>query len=93
MSWLPRPYKKWNIFEKRFFWLNNLGILILMFGSIGIGLSQFSYELKIEIIVFLMMGYALGRAWLWKYLEALESQWKGTIIDPITEKEVRFENE
>ena len=88
MSWLPKPYKKWNIFEKKFFWLNNLGITIMMFGSVGTGIAPLSYELKIEIIVFLMMGYVIGRTWLWNHLKVLEFEWKRVAIDPITKEEV-----
>jgi len=88
MSWMPRPYKKWNIFEKRFFWLNNLGIAIMMIGSVFVLMLPTSHPFKLEIVALLMTSYAIGRTFIWNKLEKLEAQWKNRMIDPLTKEEV-----
>ena len=88
MSLLPKPYKKWNIFERRFFWLNNLGIAIMMFGSfVAVIIPTFNNSIKAEIVAFLMTSYAIERTYLWNKLEKLEAQKKQTAY-PITKEEV-----
>lgn len=72
-----KAYNKFNIFEKKFFWLNNLGIVLMMVGSVTAGISPIPYEFKIKIIISLMMSYAIGGTLLWNTLEKLETQWKG----------------
>ena len=72
-----KAYRRWNIFERKFFWLNNLGITILMFGSFGIGITAIYIELKLKIFFIMAVSYALGREWLWNRLEAIEAEWKG----------------
>lgn len=86
MSWLPRPYKKWNIFEKKFFWLNNLGIAIMMFGSVFVLILPINHSIKLEVVALLMTSYALGRTYLWNKLEKLEAQWKQIATDPLAKE-------
>lgn len=76
------------MFEKRFFLFNNLGIAIMMVSSFVAVIIPLDNSTKAEIIGFLIMSYALGRTYLWNKLEKLEAQWKSTLIDPITQKEV-----
>ena len=77
MCWdFMKSYNKWNIFEKKFFWLNNLVITVLMVGSVVISALYFlSDAYKFGVITGLIICYAVYRCLLWNNLERLETEY------------------
>ena len=70
-------YHRWNIFERTFFWHNNIAIAVLMVGSVAI--SSFNFletPYKLGVITSLIIGYGLYRKYLWEKLESMEKIWQ-----------------
>ena len=72
-----KAYKRWNMFERRFFWINNTTIVLLMGLSTTSMLIPFMEEAhKWSIVIMLCVMYVIFRSYAWNRLEWMEGEWK-----------------
>ena len=75
-----KSYKRWNFFERRWFWANMTLTILLVY-------SMFFFK---NLIPFIIFESFLIYYWnlIFRSLSRQEMEWKGLIIDPITNIEV-----
>lgn len=73
-----KAYKRWNVFERKFFWLNTMAICILVIAVFLMALDKFlELPYKFGAITGMVAAYAYYRSILWRNLSGLEAEWKG----------------
>ena len=86
-----KQYKSWNIFERRYFWS---GILyISLFGGYSLNLManpvyNSSIYYRLGVITVMMMLCIHSIKLIKNSLLRWEMEWKGIVIDPITNKKI-----
>lgn len=90
---LISDYKTWNIFERRYFWSGTFINFFVVFYSLNtLTSSNISLIYKLGVIsAIIILGY-LTIAIFYKSLSRQEREWKGVIIDPLTNKEIVLNN-
>ena len=86
-----KAYRRWNTFEKKYFWSKTL--YIGAFGGYSINLltnpiyiSPIFYRVGVITVIIALTAYAINL--MKRSLSRQEREWKGLIIDPITNKEI-----
>ncbi|MBI2657798.1 hypothetical protein HYX08_03850 [Candidatus Woesearchaeota archaeon] len=74
-----KTYKRWNVFERKFFWLNTMAICILFLAVFFMSLDRLlEAPYKLGVMTGMIAAYAYYRSILWRSLSRLEAEWKGS---------------
>lgn len=80
-----KTYKRWNVFERKFFWLNTMAICILALAAFLMAFDKLlEPPYKLGALTGMAAGYAYYRSILWRNLSRLEAEWKGSAIREIS---------
>ena len=79
-----KSYKRWNFFERRWFWTN---LILTTLGTYSFVVSDIIFKNVVSLIIFEAFLIYYGNI-IYRSLTRQEMEWKGLVIDPITNMEV-----